>query len=179
MLIRLAIFLLLSCSVQADQTDPRLNGLFEQLQASPDPESAHRIEGMIWAIWLDSDDAEINRLMEQGVTLMESRQYDEAIDIFSQIIEREPDFAEGWNKRATVYYLQDELSASMRDVQRTLALEPRHFGALSGLGLIFTELGDYQAAIKAYQDVLKIHPQSAGAHFNLQQLRQTLHGESI
>ena len=179
MIIRLIILYLLAHSTLADQTDPRLDDLFGQLQASSDPESAHRIEGMIWAIWLDSNNTEINQWMEQGIAYMENRQYETAVAKFTQIIQQEPDFAEGWNKRATVYYLQDKLTASMHDVQRTLALEPRHFGALAGLGLIFTELGDYQAAIKAYSDVLRIHPLSTGANFNLQQLRRTLHSESI
>jgi len=158
----------------ADQSDPRLERFFEQLQTSPDPESAHRVEGMIWAVWLSHDDAEIERLMAQGVNAMNRGDYAVAIERFSQIISLDADFAEGWNKRATAYYLQQNLAASMRDIQRTLALEPRHFGALSGLGLIFTASGDLPAAIAAYEDVLRIHPQSVGARTNLEQLQQSL-----
>ena len=161
-------------SATADQNDPRLDGLFAELKTSADPEGAHRIERMIWQVWLDSGDAEVNRLMDRGVAAMNRRDLDGAVEIFDRIIEQKPDFAEGWNKRATVYYMQDKLEASVRDVQRTLALEPRHFGALSGMGLIFTEVGNFSAAIEAYEAVLDLHPQSVGARINLEQLRARL-----
>lgn len=174
-------FLALLAGIQthADQNDERLNKLFEQLQTSSDPESAHRLERMIWVIWLQHQDKTISTLMQQGINTMQQGNYAAAIEHFSKIIDLDPEFAEAWNKRATVYYLQRDYSASMLDVQRTLALEPRHFGALSGLGLIFTALGDYTAAIRAYQDVLRIHPQAVGARVQLNQLHKKLHGEVI
>ena len=168
-----------SAPVYADQTDPRLDNLFDQLQTSPDPESAHRFENMIWAVWLQHNDPAVEQWMEQGVSAMGQGDFAGAIEKFNQIIARDAEFAEGWNKRATAYYLQNNLAASIRDVQRTLALEPRHFGALAGLGLIFTETGDLQAAIDAYQEVLRIHPQSIGAHVNLEQLQQAFREKII
>ena len=168
-----ALFLLTGCAL-ADQNDPRLNDLFEQLRSSPDPEASHHIESMIWAVWLSHDDPAIEQLLQQGISAMNQGDYPAAVELFSEITSRDANFAEGWNKRATVYYLQNDLTASMHDVQRTLALEPRHFGALAGLGLIFTTTGDLPAAIRAYQDVLRIHPQSIGARVNIEQLQQTL-----
>ena len=127
---------------EARQDDPRLDALFEQLLASDDRETARRIEGTIWRIWTESGSATIDELMTLGVAAMGNGQFDTALESFDAIIEAAPDFAEGWNKRATVYYLIEEYPASVRDVEATLRLEPRHFGALSGMGLIYTALED-------------------------------------
>ena len=85
-----------------------------------------------------------------------------------------PDYAEGWNKRATVHYLKGDYSASVIDIERTLALEPRHFGAISGMGLIFMARGDEAGALKAFKEVLKIHPHARGAQFHVEELRKKL-----
>jgi Flp pilus assembly protein TadD len=90
-----------------------------------------------------------------------------AADWFGKVIQLAPDFAEGWNKRATAHYLADDLDASVRDIQKTLALEPRHFGALSGLGLIFMQRGDLAGALAAFEQVLVVHPNSAQARVHV------------
>ena len=143
---------------RADQNDPRLDTLFEQLKVSQTPASAQALERLIWGIWLESDQNSINILMRQGVQAMQSGDLATAYDRFSAIVELEPEFAEGWNKRATVLYLVGDLDASIDDVKRTLALEPRHFGALSGLGLINDALEDAEAALEAYEAALEVHP---------------------
>jgi tetratricopeptide (TPR) repeat protein len=173
-----ALFLILS-PLYADQNDPRLDGLFEELQSTPDPELAHTLEQRIWIVWLRSGDEDIDTLMEQGIAAMGRRNYDAALATFDRIVDRAPDFAEGWNKRATVHYLRGDYAASMRDVQRTLALEPRHFGALSGMGLIFLATGDDAAALRAFEEVLQVHPLSLGTRARVEQLRRQLRDEVI
>jgi tetratricopeptide (TPR) repeat protein len=105
---------------------------------------------------------------------MTTQRFDDAITIFSQITESAPRFAEGWNKRATAYYLNDDLVASVEDIRRTLALEPRHFGAISGMGLIFLSRGDEAGALDAFEAVLAIHPHAHGTRERVEELRQLL-----
>jgi len=175
----LGFALALSGPVQADQNDPRLDQLFEQLQASQSPASAQALERVIWDIWLNSEKNSINILMRQGVQAMQSGDFPTAYDNFSTIVELEPDFAEGWNKRATVLYLIGDLDASIEDVKRTLALEPRHFGALSGLGLINDALEDAEAALEAYEAALEVHPFLGNALIRVDQLRKELSDRRI
>lgn len=163
----------------ADQNDPRLDALFSRLHDAEDAEQARGIEQSIWRIWMDSGREDVNALMQQGVQQMTDRDLVEALATFDRVVEMAPKFAEGWNKRATVYYLMDELSASMRDIERTLALEPRHFGAISGMGLIFLERGDEAGALKAFEAVLKIHPHAPGARAQVKRLREQLRDEAV
>ena len=163
----------------ADQNDQRLDDLFAQLQIVSDPQTLQQTELQIWQIWTASGRTEIDRLMMQGIAAMQARRLQEALDLFSQIIEAQPEFAEGWNKRATAYYLNRDLVQSMRDVEQTLALEPRHFGALSGMGLIFMDSGDLQGALRAFEAVLEIHPHSVSAQMHIQSLRARLQQQAI
>ena len=117
--------------------------------------------------------------MTAGVEAMRLRDFDTALDVFNRVVERAPEFAEGWNKRATVHYLQNHLSESVEDIQRTLALEPRHFGALSGMGLIFMQMGDDTGALKAYEEVIKIHPHSPSARYHIDALKAKLRNQMI
>lgn len=180
-LLLLPLFLagFLFAQASADQNDKRLDDLFRQLQESRDPAESNIIEARIWEIWTDSGNLEINALMSQGIQAMSVSDLDKALRLFDRIVELAPDFAEGWNKRATVYYLRDELDASVRDVQRTLALESRHFGAISGMGLIFIEVGDDVGALRAFEDVLTLYPQSRSAQFHIERLRARLDGNTI
>lgn len=166
-------------SATADQSDIRLHDLFTQLSSASNPSTAGDAEAEIWTIWGESGDEKIDELMVQGVQAMGSRDLDDALKRFDQITRLAPGFAEGWNKRATVYYLRDDLAESVIDIQKTLELEPRHFGALSGMGLIFMERGDFEGALGAYEEVLKIHPQSMAARFHSEHLREKLYGESL
>ena len=105
---------------------------------------------------------------------MPNGEMDKAVELFSIIINMRPTFAEAWNKRATVFYLQRKLPESVADIEKTLALEPRHFGAISGLGLIFMAREDARGALQAFERVLEIHPQSASARINVEWLRKKL-----
>src|SRR5262249_17670795 len=130
----LALFLGALAPARAGQDDPRLPHLFAILKASPDDDAASRAEAMIWPIWAEGRDEDLSLLMRQGIIFMRRGELEAALAVFDDIVERDPQFAEGWNKRATVYYLLGRYDESVADVERTLALEPRHFGALSGLG---------------------------------------------
>ncbi len=155
----------------ADQTDPRLADLFSRLQTTDDATDAAVAANLIWAIWHQSDDDRINDLMRQGLTQMSSRDYADAVATFSEMIDLDAGFAEAWNKRATVHYLLGDYGASVKDIDRTLELEPRHFGALSGLGLIMVAMENEEAAIAAFEATLAVNPFAAGAEQNLEALR--------
>ena len=163
----------------ADQDDPRLDGLFERLQTTSNPAEAHAVEQRIWRVWLDADDAAVNRLMEQGVVALRSQHYGTALQAFDRMVEQAPDFAEAWNKRATVHFLMGNWRASVRDIQRTLALEPRHFGALFGLGLIYDALEEPEAALRSFEAALDLNPHSESTRRMIKQLRQQLRGRPI
>ncbi len=168
----LIAFLLISpTTVMADQTDQRLQALFSRLHTTTDANNAAVLANLIWAIWHQSDNEQINELMTRGLTQITSHNYPEATRTFSEMIQIDAGFAEAWNKRATAYYLIGDYLKSAEDIERTLELEPRHFGALSGLGLIMVALGNEEAAINAFEATLAIHPFAEGARQNLETLR--------
>ena len=156
---------------QADQNDGRLPALFEQLRGA-DAASAANLRERIWDIWFAAGEQEVDQLMEMGEAAMGSGQLRMALALFDAVIERRPDFAEGWNRRATAYYMLGAYERSEADVARVLQLEPRHFGALSGLGLINTARERYDAAIAAYERALAVDPNLPGARINLDTLRR-------
>lgn len=160
----------------ADQNDRRLDGLFERLHVTPDPAEARAVEQEIWRIWLESDDAIVNRLMLQGVAAMSLQRFGLALERFDRMVERAPEFAEGWNKRATVHYLMGDFQASVLDIERTLVLEPRHFGALSGLGLIYDAIDEPRAALRSFEAALKLNPHIEGTRERVEELRRELRG---
>ena len=163
----------------ARQGDARLDALFAALSETASEQEAQQLELSIWQIWMDAGREDVNNLMARGVAAMQLRQYASALENFSEIVELDPEYAEGWNKRATVYWLMDDLSASMDDIRRTLALEPRHFGAISGMGLIFMQRGDDHGALQAFEAVLKISPASKTAQMRVDQLKSKIQGEAV
>lgn len=171
--------LLVAAQAQADQTDKRLPALFAALKKAPSPDAAAAIEARIWVIWLASGKNELDALMAKGVAEMDAEDYDAALADFSTIVAREPGFAEGWNKRATLYYLMGDYKKSLADIDRTLKLEPRHFGALSGLGLVNVQLEHYEDAVQAYERLLKFDPRNAGARHNLDAVRDIIRRKTI
>lgn len=162
----------------ADQNDSSLPALFEQL-AQADAASAREIEARIWRIWTDSGEEQVNALVEAGMRAMNRRRFEQALERFDEVVRQAPDYAEGWNKRATVYWLLDRLPESVADIRRTLALEPRHFGALSGMGLIFLESGDEEGALNAFEAVLAINPHAVGTRERVERLRERLRERQI
>ncbi len=161
------------------QNDPRLPTLLDALSVADSAEQAAPIEAQIWALWTSSGEAGIDQLMALGLSAMAVQNYPQALAAFSQIIEQKPDFAEGWNKRATVHYLMGDHQRSTEDIEHVLALEPRHFGALSGLGLIALAIGEPEQALEAFETALMIHPNMAGADTHIRALRDKLKGRDI
>ena len=159
-----------------DQQDPRLDGLFARLQETRSPAEARVVEQQIWRLWLESEDAAIDRLMALGMAAMHEQDYVAALRVFDRMVEKAPDFAEGWNKRATIHYLMGDRRASVVDIQRTLELEPRHFGALFGLGLIYDALEQPEAALRSYEATLEVNPHSQSTLLRIRELRRQLLG---
>lgn len=166
-------------SARADQTDPHLDALFRQLHDAPDPATARPIEQQIWAIWTIHENPAVNKLMETGLGQMAQRDYESALKTFQAIVDLAPNFAEGWNKRATVNWLLGNYQDSLADIDKTLALEPRHFGALSGRGLVYIGLEKWDLALKAFEDALKVYPQMVGPRANAEAIRKMLEGRQI
>jgi tetratricopeptide (TPR) repeat protein len=164
---------------RADQKDSRLPALFASLEGAADVAQAHSIEQQIWLIWIRHGNPKIDALMQVGSQLMVPGEYQRSLAAFNQIIAEAPDFAEGWNKRATVLYLLGDFEGSVRDIERTLALEIRHFGALAGLGLIYRAIEKPESALEIFEKILKISPQSLGARLHIKQLRKALSGEKL
>ena len=166
--------LLTSLNSAADQTDTRLQNLFDVLQQTDDPGLIQNTENQIWDIWLQHPNTDVERLMQLGIRSMNFGSYNEALVIFNGIIDSYPEYAEGWNKRATLYYAAGNLDASIEDIEKTLALEPRHFGALSGLGLVYIQRNELNKAKQAFENLVKVHPNSPNAKENLKTVTETL-----
>ena len=142
----------------ADQNDPRLNNLFKKLNETENQDEIRDLISDIWNIWYEVDDPKVIEYFEKGIQAMNLRNYPLAIRFFNNLIEEDPNFAEGWNKRATVHFMMGNFDKSMQDIIKTLELEPRHFGALDGMGLIFIHQGQFQQAIDVYDKMLEIFP---------------------
>ena len=142
----------------ADQNDPRLNNLFKKLNETENQDEIRNLISDIWNIWYEVDDPKVIEYLEKGIQAMNLRNYPLAIRFFNNLIEEDPNFAEGWNKRATVHFMLGNFDESMKDIIKTLELEPRHFGALDGMSLIFIHQGQFQEAIEVYDKMLEIFP---------------------
>src|SRR6266849_4791087 len=142
---------------RGDKTQ-NLDRLFAALKIAPDDESAKYIENRIWAIWLASGSDTANLLMGRVKTAIDGKDVDLAIRLLNAIIEIKPDFLEAWNRRATLYYMKKDFGHAIEDIREVLAREPRHFGALAGLGIILQEFGDDKRALDAFRRALAVHP---------------------
>ncbi len=160
------------------QDDPRLDQLFVLLAETDDMQQLGQIEQSIWVIWLDSGDPNLNLMLQRGVAAMNAGDYPIALAAFNSVVEAAPDFAEGWNKRATLYWLMGDYQASIDDIDKTLALEPRHFGALSGLAMIRSAQDRYDEAHHALKKMLDVHPRSPGARARLRAIERIIGTEA-
>ena len=163
----------------ADQTDQRLDGLFQTLKTSQDATALGDAEAAIWEIWYESGKDDIDALMLEASALMRTGDLADAELIYSRIIEAMPQFSEGWNRRATVRFYQNDYAGSLADIEQTLKLEPRHFGAIWGLGMILGSQRDYQRAINAFELLLEIKPNAGDARPRIELLKQKLAKESV
>jgi len=175
--------LVIFSNVSAESNDSELNNLFKQLKNSENVK-AIEIENKIWKIWMThpSDDRRGYRLTEllaQGSLFINRRELSKAYGIFSQIILEDPKWAEAWNKRATVLYMLGRYEQSQNDINEVLKLEKRHFGALSGQGLVQAKLKNYKKAIESYEEVQKIHPSMEAPKVMIPRLKKLIEEQSI
>ena len=133
-----------------------LDFLFGALKAAPDEESAKAIEERIWAVWVISRSDTTNLLMTRVRTAVEQQDTDLAIKLLDAVIKIKPDYIEAWNRRATLYYMKKDYGHALADIREVLKREPRHFGALSGLGLILQDIGDDKQALEVYRRALAV-----------------------
>ncbi|MGC2775735.1 MAG: tetratricopeptide repeat protein [Bradyrhizobium sp.] len=143
--------------VGADRTKG-LDFLFGALKAAPDDVSAKHVEARIWAIWLQTPSDTVALLMSRSKAAMDARQNEVALKLLDSVIKLRPDYVEAWNRRATLYYLQNDYGRSLADIQQVLTREPRHFGALAGLGMIMQDLGEEKRALDAFRKALEVNP---------------------
>lgn len=143
--------------VSADRTRG-LDFLFGALKVAPDDDSARNVEARIWALWSQTSSDTTALLMTRAKTALDAKQVDVALQLLTAVVKLRPDYIEGWNRRATLYYLQNDYTRSLQDIEQVLVREPRHFGALAGLGMIMQELGDDKRALDAFRKALAINP---------------------
>ncbi|MBZ0218012.1 MAG: tetratricopeptide repeat protein [Fimbriimonadaceae bacterium] len=156
-----------------------VDSLLQRLKSAEDAETAAVLEEAILQAWIESGSETVDLLMSRTLTAMQQRDLPLALDLLNAIVELAPDYAEGWNKRATVLYLLDDYNHSLQDVHCTLALEPRHFGALSGLGLILMDIGNKERALEAFRRALDINPFLANAKRAVDRLTLEVEGREI
>jgi tetratricopeptide (TPR) repeat protein len=135
-----------------------LDFLFEALKAAPDADTAKQVENRIWALWTASGSDTANVLMTRVKAAIDAKDLDLAVKLLDSIVEIKPDYVEAWNRRATIHYMRKDFDKSMEDIRQVLIREPRHFGAISGLGMILQEFGDEKRALDAFRKALSIHP---------------------
>jgi tetratricopeptide (TPR) repeat protein len=135
-----------------------LEFLFEALKAAPDADSAKLVEGRIWALWLASGSDTTDLLMSRVKTAMDNKDNALAIKLLDAVIRLKPEYVEGWNRRATLRFAEKDYGGALADIQQVLGREPRHFGALSGLGVIMQEFGEEKLALEAFRRALAVNP---------------------
>ena len=135
-----------------------LDFLFDALKAAPDADTAKQVENRIWALWLASGSDTANLLMTRAKAAIDAKDLDLAVKLLDSIVEIRPDYIEAWNRRATIHYMRKDFGKSMEDIRQVLMREPRHFAAISGLGMILQEFGDEKRALDAFRKALAIHP---------------------
>ena len=159
--------------------EARLDQLFADLKRERNEKAAERIAGRIWGEWFQSGSASVDLMMQWSQKAMDDQKFDVALDFLDQVVILQPKYAEGWNRRATVHYMMKNFGKSMSDIDQTLQLEPRHFGALSGLAQIMAATGHKQSALEAWQKVLAIYPMMRSAQDQVATLSEELAGEGI
>lgn len=164
---------------RARQDDPRLEALFARLKAAGSAAEAEPVEKEIWSVWGEAGEPAGDALMARGSEALARRDHLAAREAFDELVRRAPDFAEGWNKRATLHFVAGDYRASVEDIRRTLALEPRHFGALSGLGLIYLAIDRPEAAARSFEAALAVHPHLPGARAHVEMLKAKAAGEAL
>jgi tetratricopeptide (TPR) repeat protein len=163
---------------QGDRTR-NLDFLFGALKAAPDADSAKQVENRIWALWTASGSDTANLLMTRTKTAIEGKDLDLALQLLDATIKIKPDYVEAWNRRATIRYMRKEYGEALLDIRQVLVREPRHFGALSGLGMILQEFGDDKGALVVFRRVLEINPHMPKIPEQVKSLTEKVDGRDI
>jgi len=161
----------------AEKRTARLDDLFASLKRESNEIKAARIASQIQAQWQNSGSATIDLMMGWAAKAMEDKKYSVALDFLDQVVVMKPDYAEGWNRRATLNFLVNDYGRSMADIQKTLALEPRHFGAMAGMAAILKDTGRKEAALQAFERVLTVYPMMREAQKQAGELADELTGQ--
>lgn len=171
--------------VQPPETLPKvprgqdIEFLFGALKAAPSPEAAKAVEGRIWALWMVSPSDTASLLMSRVRRAVEAKNIDLAVKLLDSIVVLRPDYIEAWNRRATLHYMQKDFTRSIEDIRQTLAREPRHFGALAGLGLIMQELGEDKRALEVYRKAVEVNPHLPRIPDLIKSLTEKVEGREI
>ena len=176
----LSIFFFLSLSAAfADERKKQLDKLFNELKTD-NPVLTFEVEQKIWKIWSTHPKRnELTLMLSEGSTLVKNDKLNEAVNIFTKVIELDPNWAEAWNKRATVLYLLGEFQKSQNDIDNVLKLEERHFGALAGQGLVNIQLKNYDKAIMSYEKAQKIYPTMKSPKIMIKEIKELIKQQSI
>lgn len=163
----------------SSQSASTLDSLFAELKRERDARQAKRISERIWAKWRDSGSATANLLMQWADKAVADNKNGLALDLLDQVVVLMPDYAEGWNRRATLNFSMNRHGKSMSDISRVLRLEPRHFGAISGMAAILAASGNDELELRAWEQVLEIYPANRQAQTRLGELADKLAGSRI
>ncbi len=156
-----------------------LDLLFSALKAAPDDASARQIEARILSIWATTPSDATALLAQRAKIAMDNQKFDVALSLLDVVVRLRPDYIEGWNRRATVYYLKNDYARSLADIRQVLAREPRHFGALAGLGMIMQDLGDEKRALQAFRQALTVDPRLEKVPDRVKALADKVEGRDI
>jgi tetratricopeptide (TPR) repeat protein len=156
-----------------------LDFLFGALKAAPDDDSAKQVENRIWALWLASGSDTANLLMTRVRAAIDANDLDLAMQLLDALVKVKPDYVEAWNRRATIHYMRKEFGEALDDIRHVLRLEPRHFGAMSGLGMILQEVGDDKHALDVFRRALEINPHLQRVPELVKSLSEKVEGRDI
>jgi tetratricopeptide (TPR) repeat protein len=164
---------------RAEAREALLDRLFERLAEAETEEAGRAAERAIQSVWLDSGSASIDLLTQRGLDALAEDDIDRAYFYFDEVVTLAPDFAEGWHRRATIYYLREDYASALRDIEQTLRLEPRHFEAMAGLGVILEDLGDRKGALEAFRRALALDPWLRNGKERIAPLEREVEGRGI
>lgn len=156
-----------------------LDGLYDRLAKAPEPQMAKAIAQAIERVWRSSGSPTCDLLLTRAAAAIEAKRMDLAMVLLESAMELQPDFAEAWNRRAYAYYLGGEHQRALGDLRRVLALDPKHFRALEGVGLILREIGEKKAALEAYKKLKDVYPFFEGAQKAIDELTPEVEGQGI
>ena len=173
------LYFLSQLSSLSDERDNKLNQLFIELKANQSND-AFIVEQEIWKLWsTHPTDMKLTARLEEGAQFVRTQQLSKAIEIFTEVIKLDQNWAEAWNKRATVFYMMGKFKQSQEDIDKVLALEARHFGALAGQGLVNIQLKNYEKAILSYQQVKEIYPSMQSPEIMIRRIEELIKQQTI